>query len=153
MVAAGNPPFSPPISYQWRFNRVDIPGETFPIFGLDHLVTNQSGGYSVIVSNAVGGAISDIAILNVTEGITSPQLTPVGSSYGQFSFGIWGDVGRLYRIQSSTNLVNWSEWRAQTAPGHSKPPLPARSSAAYPGHGNSAVMGLRTCCSSPMTAA
>jgi len=109
VVAAGNPPFSPPFSYQWRFNGVDMPGETFPILALDHVVTNQSGGYSVVVSNTVGGAISDIAILNVTEGIASPRLAQMSASQGQFSFGISGDLGRLYRIQSSTNLVNWSE--------------------------------------------
>ncbi len=109
VVAAGKPPSSPPFCYQWRFNGVDLPGETFPVLGLDNLTTNQSGNYSVMVSNAVGGTISDIAILNVTETVTPPQLMAIGNSSGQFDFRILGDLGRLYRIQSSTNLINWFE--------------------------------------------
>jgi hypothetical protein len=109
VVAAGNPPFSPPFSYQWRFNGLDLPGETFPILGMDHLTTNQSGGYSVMVSNTVGGTLSDTAILNVTEAIIPPLLTSVGASNGQFRFGILGDLDGLHRIQSSTNLADWSE--------------------------------------------
>ena len=62
-----------------------------------------------MVSNAVSGTISDTAILHVTEGTAAPQLTAMGSSNGQFAFRILGDPGRLYRIQSSTNLVNWFE--------------------------------------------
>jgi hypothetical protein len=103
------PPSSPPFTYQWRFNGVDLPGETFPILSLDNLTTNQSGGYSVVVSNAVGGTISDVAILNVTETASPPQLLFFGCSNGWFNFKILGDLGRLYRIESSTNLVNWSE--------------------------------------------
>ncbi len=109
VVAAGNPPSSPPFSYQWRSNGVDIPGETLPILSIDNLTTNQAGGYSVMVSNAVSGTISDTAILNVTEATASPQLTSIGNSNGQFDFSILGELGRLYRIQSSTNLVDWSE--------------------------------------------
>jgi hypothetical protein len=109
VVAAGNPPFSVSFAYQWRFNGVDLPGETFPILGLDNLTTNHSGIYSVMVSNAVTGTLSDTATLNVTEATASPQLTPIGNANGRFDFRIQGELGRLYRIQSSTNLVNWYE--------------------------------------------
>ena len=109
VVAAGNPPFSQPFSYQWRFNGVDLPGETLPILSMDNLTTNQSGGYSVIVSNAVGGTISDTVNLYVTEATATPRLTSMGNVIGQFDFSILGEPGRLYRIQSSTNLIDWSE--------------------------------------------
>ena len=109
IVVAGNPPFSPPFSYQWRFKGVDLPGETFPILGLDNLTTNQSGGYSVMVSNPVGDCVSDIAVLKVTEVTAAPQLRSIGNANGQFDFSILGELGRLYRIQSSTNLVDWFE--------------------------------------------
>src|SRR6185312_8369007 len=82
------PLLSPRFSYQWRFNGVDLSGETFPILSLDHLTTNQSGSYSVMVSNAMGGTLSDAAILNVTETVIRPQLMPVGSSGGEFHFKI-----------------------------------------------------------------
>ncbi|EEF60288.1 hypothetical protein [Pedosphaera parvula] len=109
VVAAGAPPYSPPFSYQWRFNGVDLPGETFPILSLDNLTTNQSGGYSVVVSNQIGGTISDVAVLKVTETANPPQLMAAGSSDTGFEFKILGDVGRIYRIESSTNLSNWTE--------------------------------------------
>src|SRR5256885_2201063 len=109
VVAAGNPPFSQPFSYQWRFNGVDLPGETRPILSMDNLTTNQSGGYSVIVSNAVGGTVSGTVNLYVTEATAAPRLTSMGNSIGQFDFSILGEPGRLDRIQSSTNLVDWSE--------------------------------------------
>jgi len=109
VVAAGNPPFSQPFSYQWRFNGVDLPGETRPILSMDNLTTNQSGGYSVVVSNAVGGTISDTVNLYVTEAMAAPRLASMGNSIGQFDFSILGEPGRLYRIQSSTNLIDWSE--------------------------------------------
>jgi hypothetical protein len=109
VVAAGAPPYSPPFSYQWRFNGVDLPGETFPILRLDHLMTNQSGGYSVVVSNQTGGTVSDVATLKVTETAEPPQLMAIGSSAGGFEFKILGDVGRIYRIESSTNLTDWTE--------------------------------------------
>ena len=114
-LAIGNPPFAPRFTYQWRFNGVDLPGETFPILGLDNLTTNQSGSYSVVVSNAVGGVLSDTAILNVTDGTASPQLKAFGSTNGQFAFEINGEPGRSYRVLSSTNLVNWSEEKISPA--------------------------------------
>jgi hypothetical protein len=109
VIVAGKLHSSPPFSYQWRFNGLDLPGETFPILSFDNLATNQSGGYSVVVSNALNGIISDTAILKVTEATASPTLAPLGSANGQFRFGILGETGRLYLIQSSTNLVNWFE--------------------------------------------
>jgi hypothetical protein len=105
VVAAGAQPFS----YQWRFNGVDLPGETFPILILDHLITNQAGNYSVVVSNQAGGIVSEDAVLKVTETVEPPQLMAVGNSAGGFEFKILGDVGRIYRIESSTNLTDWTE--------------------------------------------
>jgi hypothetical protein len=109
VMAAGRPPASPPFSYQWRLNGVDMSGETFPILSMNNLTTNQSGNYSVMISNAVGGTLSDSAFLNVTDGTTAPALTSTISTNGQFAFGINGESGRLYRLQSSSNLVSWSE--------------------------------------------
>lgn len=105
IVAAG----TPPLFYQWQFNGTNLPGETFPILSLDHLSTNQSGDYSVTVSNAAGVATSDIAVLNVKSRIAPPQLMAVGSSAGEFNFRILGDAYAYYRIDSSTNLADWSE--------------------------------------------
>jgi hypothetical protein len=47
-----------PLSYQWRFNGVDLPGETNDTLTLIAVETGQTGHYSVAVSNALGGVIS-----------------------------------------------------------------------------------------------
>jgi len=47
--------------------------------------------------------------LYVTEATAAPRLTSMGNPIGQFDFSILGEPGRLYRIQSSTNLIDWSE--------------------------------------------
>ena len=65
-----------------------------------------------MVSNAVGGSISVTAFLKVTETTATPQLKANGGSNGPFDFSILGEPGRLYRIQSSTHLVDWSEERS-----------------------------------------
>jgi hypothetical protein len=105
IVAAG----TTPLSYQWRFNGTDLPGETFPILSFDHLETNQSGAYSVAVSNSFAETISDNAILNVAPTLTVPRLLATGTAEGRFSFKIEGDASAIYRVQSSTNLFDWSE--------------------------------------------
>lgn len=98
-----------PLTYQWRFNGTDLPGETAPIIGMDYLSTNQSGSYSVVVSNAAGGVSSGVANLTVSEATKTPCLTSARGADGQFGFAILGEIGRFYRVESSTNLIDWSE--------------------------------------------
>jgi hypothetical protein len=98
-----------PLLYQWHFNGVDLPGETAPILSLDHLTTDQSGSYSVMVSNGNGGTVSDVAVLKVADTGDAPRFVAVGSSEWLVDFKILGDPGRIRRIESSTNLTNWFE--------------------------------------------
>jgi hypothetical protein len=101
-----------PLTYQWRFNGTDLPGETAPILALDYLGTNQSGSYSVVVSNAAGGICSDVANLTVSETAKSPCLMPGRGPDARFGFMILGEIGRFYRVESSTDLIHWSEERS-----------------------------------------
>lgn len=61
VIANGTPPFS----YQWRFNGVDLAGGNDRSLTLAGVQTNQSGNYSVVVSNAYGSATSANALLTV----------------------------------------------------------------------------------------
>ncbi len=54
-----------PVNYQWRKNGADISGATISGLSLSQVSTNDSGSYSVIVSNSVGTVTSFSAILTV----------------------------------------------------------------------------------------
>ncbi len=55
-----------PLSYQWIFNGADIPDATNATLELSGVTPAQSGTYAVRVSNALGSALSDSALLSVT---------------------------------------------------------------------------------------
>jgi hypothetical protein len=54
-----------PLSYQWRFNGTNIPGATNSSYTLTNVRTNDSGNYSVTVTNLAGNIASSNATLTV----------------------------------------------------------------------------------------
>jgi hypothetical protein len=62
---------SPPLSYQWLKNDVEIPGATAGSLTLSGLVENDSGNYTLRVTNRFGTNISNPAIL-----LVQPDPTP-----------------------------------------------------------------------------
>ncbi len=54
-----------PLTYQWRFNGADLPGETSPTLTVNSVTLASSGAYSVRVSNPVGSTVSSDALLTV----------------------------------------------------------------------------------------
>ena len=60
-----------PLAYQWQFNGANIAGATRPALLLTNLQTNETGSYTLTVTNLVGAAASHVAILNV---IVPPQI-------------------------------------------------------------------------------
>ena len=97
-----------PLGYQWRFNGTNLPGKTAPMLALTNVSPSQAGSYSVVVSNVTGMKLSDAAALNVPTQEAPSQLAalrPVAAS--RFEFQLCGEGGRFYRIESTTNLVNW----------------------------------------------
>lgn len=60
--ATGNP--AP--AYQWQFNETNLPGANSSTLALNSLTTNQSGLYSVVVTNSAGATNSNFATLFVT---------------------------------------------------------------------------------------
>ena len=56
---------SPALTYQWRFNGLDIPGATDTTFTLTNLDFSMTGDYSVRVTNALGSVESSTATLVV----------------------------------------------------------------------------------------
>jgi len=75
-----------PLSYQWRFNGVAIPGATNAILGFPGITTEQAGGYSVVVSNPSGSATSGTTVLTVNSpplitGHPIGRVVPAGSNF------------------------------------------------------------------------
>jgi hypothetical protein len=67
---------SEPYSYQWNFNSTAIPGATNATLTLTDLQLDQSGDYSVLVTNAYGATDSSIAALTVNP---PPPCAPVSA--------------------------------------------------------------------------
>jgi hypothetical protein len=61
VVATGDAP----LSYQWKFNGVDIPGATASVLSLSSVQASNGGSYSATVSNPAGSVTSPAALLSV----------------------------------------------------------------------------------------
>ncbi|MEN9574263.1 MAG: hypothetical protein RL514_2118 [Verrucomicrobiota bacterium] len=62
-----------PLTYQWRFGGVNIPGATGSAVTLPNVLTNQAGLYSVVISNSGGTTTSANATLTV---LVPPTISP-----------------------------------------------------------------------------
>ncbi len=89
-----------PLSYQWRFNGSDIPGEANSVLCLTNAQAAQAGSYSVVVSNALGLAASRSASLAVVAVLISnsplDQRTFVGGT-ATFSVAALGAAPLSYQ--------------------------------------------------------
>ncbi len=64
---------SAPLSYQWRFNGVDLPGATNSTYKVSNAQPANAGAYQVAVKNSVGTTLSAIANLAVNVSVTIVQ--------------------------------------------------------------------------------
>ena len=64
-----------PITYQWKKDAVNLPGKTNNSLTLTGVTTNDSGNYTVAVSNLWGGAISSNATVTIA-------YRPIAGIYG-----------------------------------------------------------------------
>lgn len=100
---------TPPLNYQWQFNGSDIADATSATLMLDNIQVAQAGEYSVVVSNEAGSVASQVAKLTVV----SPPAGPATLrgfrklADGPVEFSVGGEAGRAYRIETSSDLVNW----------------------------------------------
>jgi hypothetical protein len=97
-----------PLSYQWQFAGTNLPGQTAPMLALTNIDGSQAGSYTVVVTNIGGAVTSAPAVLAVSSSNVLPALTAIPGQFGQFDFGLTGEVGRNYRIESSVDLVGWT---------------------------------------------
>ena len=98
-----------PLSYQWRYNNVNIPGATATDYVLNNVQTNHMGEYSVLVVGPSGSALSDDASLTVllSDPLRFELISILPDSRIHLSFA--GESDGTYIIEGSTNLIEWLE--------------------------------------------
>jgi hypothetical protein len=101
-----------PLNYKWWFSGTNtVVGMANPLV-LNNVTSNSVGDYFVVVSNFLGSVTSQVATLDV---VYNPSLTPAQLWLLNHS-GISGDglmiameAGKNYRVQSTTNLQDWTD--------------------------------------------
>jgi hypothetical protein len=86
-----------PLSYQWQFNGIAIPGATDPYYPIYNVWMTNGGSYTVLVSNTCNGAtlLSSAAKLYVFD----PTVTPMNATCA----GNLGLLGLYWTNQTSAN--------------------------------------------------
>lgn len=102
------------LKYQWNHNGSLLPTAVGPILTLKNVTTNQSGVYSVTVTDR-NGSTNSIASLTVYA-TTAAQLAPASSTGGQYALTLTGVPGFKYVVQASTNLTTWVPVRTNYSP-------------------------------------
>ena len=96
-----------PLSYQWRFHNLEIPGATYSSYTRSNLTANDAGNYSVAITNVAGSVISSPALLTVTPPIP-PQFNNLTVLDGnQLKLMLTGEPGRSITIWKSGDLLAW----------------------------------------------
>ena len=80
VTAAGDAP----LTYQWRFNGVNLSGVTTASLTLNPVLPSQVGSYAVVISNGSGSVTSVVAQFV----LTSPALVYVDDNYAGLADGM-----------------------------------------------------------------
>lgn len=112
-VAANNA-----LAYQWRFNAANISSATTTSYTVTNAQPANAGGYSVVVTNAGGTAVSATASLAVVVPAFAMKNFQVQTN-GTFHFEFSGTANQTYSLWTSTNLVQWQQigFSTQDTPG------------------------------------
>ena len=107
-----------PISYRWQFNNFNIPGASSAEFVIPNAQAEDSGSYTVVVSNAAGSITSHIAVVTVSQ-------APIFTTHPQ---SIAAVAGQSIRFEAeATGLPPLSyQWRVNgfNIPGARSPQFP-----------------------------
>ena len=96
-----------PLAYQWFFNGTNqIPGATQSVLSLPAVTADNSGAYSVVVSNAFGVATSQPALLRV---LVPPQLISLTQAQNVVSLTFSTVNNLVYSVYYLDDLstTNW----------------------------------------------
>ena len=101
---------TPPLSYQWNFDGTNISGATNPSLTLTNVQMNQTGNYTVLVTNAYGAILSSNAVLTVNP---PPPCDPPPSGLVDW----WPGEG------NANDVFMWHQLTARPLAGHQLRPI------------------------------
>ena len=95
-----------PLNYQWRFNASNLLNATNAIYAITAVGTNNTGNYSVVVTNLAGSVTSSNALLVV---LVPPSLA-LQFAAGYPVLNLNGMLSNNFTVQYNTNLAgtNWT---------------------------------------------
>jgi hypothetical protein len=98
---------APPPAYQWLLNGSPIPGATYPTLSFQAGFSNQSGGYSLVASNAFGVATSRVAMVGII--LVPPQFSqhPISQTL------VEGEWLNLYFV-TSNSAPAFTQWQVNS---------------------------------------
>lgn len=123
-----------PLSFQWLFDGLPIPGATGTTLLLTNVQSYQTGQYAVQVTNAAGSITSLSASLVVTGPGTLATNAPTilaTNAAGLIHFSFPANSGRIYSWLTSTDLYAWTVL-TQFVCGASPAQAPVTNSATVP---------------------
>jgi Leucine-rich repeat (LRR) protein len=99
-----------PLTYQWRFNGVNLPGATDTTSTLTNIQPVNAGNYTAVASNSLGTATSSVAVLTVLlppNIVTQPSSrTNVAGTDATFNVGATGTPAPGYQWQfNGANII------------------------------------------------
>jgi hypothetical protein len=95
-----------PLAYQWALNGTTLPGQTTATLLLSNLVPSLSGSYSVTVTNQFGSATGYIGAITVSGPVFPTRALSYSNSVFTLKFN--GHITGRFRLEGSTNLIDWS---------------------------------------------
>ena len=104
----------PAASYQWRLNGTNILGATDASYTLAFVAATNSGNYSVVATNLAGSITSTNALLALATPAAA-KFSFIANAGGALPISFSGDPYWTYRIESSTNLVDWAAFTNLTS--------------------------------------
>ena len=97
-----------PLSYQWRYDGVDIAGATGETLTLPAIRTAQAGRYTVVVSNAFSTLQSQEAVVSVVP-VSSQIESFERLADGTVELRMTGPVGARAVVLVSSDMLEWTE--------------------------------------------
>jgi hypothetical protein len=108
---------SEPLNYQWHLNGADISGATNASLTILSVQSADAGGYSVTVSNNASTLTTPPVALTIRARLTA--ILPLSDS--PFQLSLLGGQGQIYRVETSTNLIDWTQAMTVTNIGETLP--------------------------------